>query len=195
MDAQLLGAVTAFGLAASTGLNTTLPLLIVGLLARVGAIDLAAPYDALSSYSVMAGLSGLAALEFVGDKVPALDSAVHAVQWPAAAAAGAILFASQSGAVTWVSPELAIIIGVLTSGGVHSLRMAARPLVTVSTLGMGNTAVSATEDAGAVTLAGTAVLAPVIALVLLVALLALLWLAAVWVLRRAPRRRRRPLRP
>ena len=36
MDPLLLGTTTAFGLAASAGLNTTLPLLIVGLLARFG---------------------------------------------------------------------------------------------------------------------------------------------------------------
>lgn len=35
----------------------------------------------------------------VGDKVPALDSVVHAVQWPLAMAAGAILFASQQSIV------------------------------------------------------------------------------------------------
>ena len=187
MDTQLLGTATAFGLAASTGLNTTLPLLIVGLLARFDLLDLASPYDALSSTTALGGLVLLSVLEVVGDKVPALDTAVHAVQWPLAAAAGAVLFASQTSAVTWVSPGLAILIGLLTAGAVHGARAAVRPLVTASTLGFGNTGVSTAEDTYAVTLAGTAVLAPAVGLVLLLALLGAIAWAGWWVLRHGRR--------
>jgi hypothetical protein len=49
VDPHLLGMAAAFGLATSAGLNTTVPLLIVGLLARAGLVGLAAPYDALAS--------------------------------------------------------------------------------------------------------------------------------------------------
>ena len=62
MDPLLLGTTTAFGLAASAGLNTTLPLLIVGLLARFGLLALSAPYDALASDVTLSGLTLLALL-------------------------------------------------------------------------------------------------------------------------------------
>ena len=187
MDPLLLGTAAAFGLAASTGLNTTLPLLIVGLLARFGLIELNAPYDALSSNVALAGLVLVSAVEFIGDKLPALDSVMHAVQWPLAATAGAILFASQTSVISWLSPGLAIIVGLLVAGSVHSARMAFRPVVTASTFGLGNTATSTAEDAAAVTLAGASVLAPLLGLVLLLALVAVLVLAGSWAVRHGVR--------
>ena len=104
MDPLLLGTAAAFGLAASAGLNTTLPLLLVGVLARAGLLTLAPPFDALSSDVALGGLLLLSVLEFVSDKVPGWDSVVQAIQLPLAATAGAILFASQTSAVSSVSP-------------------------------------------------------------------------------------------
>ena len=49
MNPALMGLPAAFGLAGATGLNATLPLLIVSLLARLGLIHLAPPYDARST--------------------------------------------------------------------------------------------------------------------------------------------------
>jgi hypothetical protein len=171
MDPALLGTASAFGLAASAGLNTTVPLLCVGLLARFGLLSLAQPYDVLSGNIALGALAALALGEFLGDKVPAVDSVVHALQWPVAAAAGAVLFASQANLVTHVSPELGLVVGLLTAAGVHGARTAARPVVTGATFGTGNTAVSFVEDLYSLLLAGTAALLPVIGLVLLVALL------------------------
>jgi hypothetical protein len=195
MDPRLLGTATAFGLAASAGLNTTLPLLLIGLLARFGLLGLTPPYDALASNVALGGLGVLALLEIVGDKVPALDTAVQTLQWPLAAAAGAILFASQSSVVSWVSPDLAILVGLLTAGGVHGARVAVRPAVTALTAGLGNAAVSTAEDAFAVTLAATSVLAPGVGLVLLAALIVVgialgrLAVRGGWRMIRGPRRR------
>lgn len=170
MDPALLGTASAFGLAASAGLNTTLPLLCVGLLARFGFITLGAPYDALQSTLALGVLALLATLEFAGDKIPAVDSVVQVIQWPVSAAAGALLFASQTSVITQISPELALIVGLLTATGIHGARTAARPVITGTTLGTGNTAVSLAEDGYALTLAGTAALFPGLALVLLVVL-------------------------
>ena len=43
-----MGTASAFGLSAAAGLNTSLPLFLVGLAARFGLITLGSPYDALS---------------------------------------------------------------------------------------------------------------------------------------------------
>jgi hypothetical protein len=172
MDPLLLGTASAFGLAAATGLNSTLPLLIVGLAARFGLLTLTAPYDAVASDVALIGLAVLALGEIAADKIPGADSIVHVVQGPLTMAAGAILFASQNSMIQDVSPGLAILVGLLTAGGVHTLRALARPVVTVATMGLGGPAVSAAEDVGAVGLTLTALLAPILAIVALIVIVA-----------------------
>src|SRR5438552_6701951 len=120
MNPALLTLPAAFGLAGASGLNATLPLLIVSLLARLGLVHLASPYDALASEIAFYGLIVLAVVEFAIDKIPALDSVGHAVMLPVAAASGAILFASQTGTVTGVHPRLAVLVSVLAAAGLSS---------------------------------------------------------------------------
>ena len=187
MSLLLLGTASAFGLAASAGLNTTLPLLIVGALARFGVITLTAPFDALASDVALGGLLVLAGLEFVGDKLPGADSVVHALQLPLTLAAGAILFASQTTVIAWVHPGLAILVGLLTSGTIHVARMAARPVVTGTTFGAGNAVVSLTEDTYAAALVATAVFAPAVVMLLLIVLVAVVVLSWRWVVRAGAR--------
>jgi hypothetical protein len=170
MDAQLLATAGAFGLASAAGLNTTLPLLLVGVLARIGLIGLASPYDALSSDPAIVGLALLSALEFSADKIPALDSLTQALQWPLTLTAGAVLFASQNSVITEVSPALTILVGVLLAGSVHGVRSLARPAVNVSTMGLGAPVVSLVEDTLAVLLTILALLFPLLVIPLLVLL-------------------------
>jgi hypothetical protein len=186
VNVALLQLPAAFGLAGATGLNATLPLLIVSLLARLGLIHLAAPYDALDTDIAFWGLLVLAVVEFAIDKVPALDSVGHAVMLPVAATAGAILFASQTGAVTSMDPGLSVVVSLLAGGAisatVHLTRAAVRPVVNVAFLGP---PISLLEDAGSAALTLAAALVPI----LVPFLLALLVLAALllWERRRASR--------
>jgi len=186
LNPALLSLPAAFGLAGASGLNATLPLLIVSLLARLGLIHLGSPYDALASDVAFYGLIVLAVVEFAIDKVPALDSVGHAVMLPLAAASGAILFASQTGAVTDVHPGLAVIISVLAGAGVsstvHVVRAGVRPMANVVLLGP---PLSFLEDTASAALSLAATLAPI----LVPFLLALIVLGAVllWQRRRASR--------
>ncbi|TMF23833.1 MAG: DUF4126 domain-containing protein [Chloroflexi bacterium] len=186
MNPALLSLPAAFGLAGASGLNATLPLLIVSLLARLGLIHLGSPYDALASDVAFYGLIVLAVVEFAIDKVPALDSVGHAVMLPLAAASGAILFASQTGAVTDVHPGLAVIISVLAGAGVsstvHVVRAGVRPMANVVLLGP---PLSFLEDTASAALSLAATLTPI----LVPFLLALIVLGAVllWQRRRASR--------
>jgi hypothetical protein len=188
----------AFGLAGATGLNASLPLLIVSVLARLGLIHLAPPYDALASDVAFWGLLVLAVAEFAMDKVPALDSLGHAVMLPVAATSGAILFASQTGTVTSMDPGLSVIVSLLAGGAisatvsllaggaisatVHLTRAAVRPVANVVLLGP---PISLLEDAGSAALTLAAALVPI----LVPFMLALLALAAIvlWERRRATR--------
>src|SRR2546426_1450874 len=99
----------AFGLAGATGLNATLPLLIVSLLARLGLVHLAPPYDALASDIAFWALLVLAIVEFAMDKVPALDSVGHAVMLPLSIAAGGVPFASHTGAGAPLDPRPSVV--------------------------------------------------------------------------------------
>jgi hypothetical protein len=187
VDPTLLGTASAFGLAASAGLNTTLPLFLVGLLARFGVVALASPFNALASDLVLGGLALLMIVEVAGDKVPGVDSVIQLIQWPLAAAAGAILFAGQTSVSTTIPPELAILAGVITAGTVHGARTATRPAVTSYSwmhFGGGNAALSFLEDVVAVVLVVLSVVSPVVAIVLL----ALLGIGAFVVVRWAIKR-------
>jgi uncharacterized protein DUF4126 len=177
----------AFGLAGATGLNASLPLLIISVLARLGLIHLSPPYDALASDVAFWGLLVLAVAEFAMDKVPALDSVGHAVMLPVAVTAGAILFASQTGTVTSMDPGLSVVVSLLAggavSGAVHVARAAVRPVANLAFLGP---PMSLVEDVGSAALTFAAALVPI----LVPLLLALLVLAAalLWQRRRATRR-------
>lgn len=161
MNPALLSLPAAFGLAGASGLNASLPLLIVSLLARLGLIHLASPYDALASDVAFYGLIVLAVVEFGMDKVPWLDSVGHVVMIPVTAASGAILFASQSGAVDSANPGLIVLASVLVGGSlataVHVTRSTVRPVANVALLGP---PLSLLEDISSAALSVAALLAP-----------------------------------
>jgi len=162
----MLGLLAAFGLAAATGLNAYLPLLIVGLLARY--TDLLA----LTHPVVLIVIGVLLAIEVTVDKIPAVDTVNDVIQTLFRPAAGAILFAASGNAISNVSPVLAMVCGLLIAGGVHTAKAVARPAVTAGTAGVGNPVVSLAEDALSGITTVVAVVAPV--------LLGLLLLLAIW---------------
>jgi hypothetical protein len=167
------GLLAAFGLAAATGLNAYLPLLIVGLLARyTGLIALKAPWSALTHPVVLIILGVLLAIEITVDKIPAVDTVNDVVQTIFRPAAGAILFAASGNVISNVSPVLAMVCGLLIAGGVHTAKAVARPAITAGTVGLGNPVVSLAEDAVSGVTTVAAVVAPI--------LLGLLLLLAVW---------------
>jgi hypothetical protein len=188
VDPRLLALPAAFGLAGASGLNASLPLLLVSLLARAGLIHLAPPFDALQSDVAFYGILCLAVVEFATDKVPALDSVGHLVMAPLAAASGAIVFASQAGAIRQVDPGLTVVLSLLvgagTAGAVHVARAVARPVANVVLMGP---VVSVFEDASAALLSLTALLAP-----LLVPVMVAGGIVAGWALWRGRARRRAP---
>ena len=159
---------TGLGLAGAAGLNAYIPLLVVGLVARLGLVELSAPYDLLESTPVLVALAVLLAVEVVADKVPAVDSLNDAVQTFVRPAAGAVLFAGSVGIGSDLAPEVGLIAGLLAAGGVHATKAAARPVVNVGTAGVGGPVVSVAEDVASVLTSLVAIFVPVLVLVLLV---------------------------
>ena len=173
------GILSAFGLAASAGLNAYVPLLIVALIARfTDWITLGSPWEALSSWWVIAVLIVLGVVEFFADKIPAINHANDIVQTFIRPAAGAILFAASTNVITDIHPVLAMIAGLLVAGSVHAVKSAAiRPVVTATTGGTGNVPVSIAEDIIATVLSILAVVVPIlVAAVIILITSYLIWL-------------------
>ena len=166
---ELMSLLSAFGLSTAAGLNAYLPLLVVGLLSRyTNLIQLSEPFSLLGHPVVLLVVAVLALLDFVGDKIPAVDHVLHTAGMIIAPVAGAILFMASNSDTGAISPVLAAICGVLLAGGAHSARATARPLATLGTAGIANPIISFFEDVVALVLSVLAVILPVLAFVLVV---------------------------
>src|SRR5690606_28351542 len=150
MIEAISGLSAAFGLSGSAGLNAYIPLLMVALAARFPTgdplVQLQPPYDLMGSWWAIGLLAILLVIEIVADKIPAVDTVNDGIQTFVRPAAGAILFAGSANVITEIHPVLALGAGLLIAGGVHATKTAARPVVTVTTAGVGNPIVSALED-------------------------------------------------
>ncbi len=142
---------TGAGLSASSGLNAYLPLLILALADRVSsAIQLAEPFDAVSSNWAIMLLLVLLPIEMVGDKIPRWDQVndrIHTVIRPVV---GAICFAAVASQNDQLNAWAAAALGVIIAGAAHVMKARARPAITRRTKGLGNPYVSIVEDAVAI---------------------------------------------
>lgn len=187
MGETLLSLATGLGLSTAAGFNAYLPLLITGILARTtDLITLEAPFDRLEEPAVLGVIAAIGLIDFIGDKVPAIDHVLHAVGLVVAPVAGAVL-ALGATSDSDVVPAVAVIVGVLAAGATQGARATARPLSTVTTGGVGNPILSLGEDGLSATLSFAAIIVPIVALVLCVVIVVLL----VWAVRSARRRVRR----
>jgi hypothetical protein len=140
-------------------------------------------------------LGFLLAIEVVADKIPVVDHVNDVIQTVIRPGAGGIAFgvatSSQTalvndpgqffGSSDWVPIAIGTVIGLI----VHGMKAAARPIVNVSTAGLGAPAVSTAEDAFSITMSLAAILAPFLVVVFLIAMI---WLFIV--LRRRRKRRK-----
>ena len=183
----IVPALLGLGLAASTGLRTFLPLLMLALAARFGwfGIQLNEQMQWLYSDAAVAALGVAAVAEFTADKVPVVDNALSGVglivRPLAAALAAGSLFVG-------VDPLLAavagIIVGAPTALAFNAAQGGLRLASTATTGGLGNPVLSLFEDVLAFFTALLALLAPVLVPVFL----AVLALIVGRVARRARRR-------
>lgn len=167
---ELFGIFTAFGLSASAGLNAYIPLLIVAILAKfTNLIVLRSPWDALTSWWIIAVIIVLALIEFFADTTPVVNHINDIIQTFIRPAAGAVAFAASANVVTDVHPILSLALGLLIAGGVHTVKAAAiRPAVTATTAGAGNLPVSVAEDVVSAVISFLSVVLPIIIACLLI---------------------------
>jgi len=181
-----LGAVlAAFGLAGAAGANAWLPLFASALLARLDVVDMADPFDQLQTNVGLAVLGVCLIADFVGDKVPVVDSALHTLGTVIAPASGAVLFTGEANTETDMPLIVSAVAGGGVAGALHAARSVIRPISTATTAGLANPGLSALEDAASLGLTAVAFLAPLLAVIVLVALIAAGLIA--WRRRRARR--------
>ena len=181
----MMDILSAFGLSASAGLNAYIPLLIVALAARFDVIQLDGPYAHVESWWAIGVLAFLLLVEMLADKVPVADHVNDLISTFIRPAAGALLFAANTGTVSQMHPVLALVLGLFTAGAVHGAKASARPMITASTGGIGNPIVSTLEDVVAVITSIVAILAP---LLLFITFVAFALMMAWWMMRRRRRR-------
>lgn len=191
MDTQaldtLLSIALGVGLAAAVGLRIFLPLLVMGVAAAAGHLELAPSFAWLASTPALVMLAVATVLEVLAYYVPGVDNLLDAIATPAAIAAGAIAAAA---VMVDLPPIVKWTTAVIAGGGVAGLTQGMTALLraksTALTGGLGNGAVATGELGGSIVLAVLAIAAPVIAVGLVVLII---WLAV-----RLTRRLLRPAR-
>ena len=151
------------GLAASSGLNTFLPLLSLALAARLQlfGVHLNGSFAWFSSDVALAALSIATLIEIVADKVPSVDHALDVFGTFARPAAGALAAASVfNGTDPATATLLGIIIGAPVALGFHTAKAGARITSSAGTFGLLNPLLSFLEDMAALVLIFTALLHP-----------------------------------
>jgi len=173
----LLDIASAFGLSTSAGLNAYIPLLTVAVLGRFTAlVSLDAPWDALTSWWIMALLAVLLVIEIFADKIPVVDTINDGIQTFVRPTAGAIMFAATTQSTINVHPVFAMACGVILAGSVHAVKAGSRPVMSAATAGMADPVVSTIEDVIATITSFLAVIFPYLLVIWLILLATLIYL-------------------
>jgi len=134
----------------SAGLNLPATIATLGLLERAGLVTLPASLQLLGNWWVIAASVALLVIEFVLDKIPAVDLIWNALQTFIRVPAGALLGYA---ATTQLSPEMQVaasVGGATVAFLAHGGKTAARAAVTASPEPFSNIALSFAEDVGAI---------------------------------------------
>ncbi|MDQ3539843.1 MAG: DUF4126 domain-containing protein [Chloroflexota bacterium] len=159
---------TTLGLSLPAGLNAWIPLLILALSDRfTDQIELGQPYDFISSTPGIVIILLLLPIELFADKVPGVDHISDIIHTFVRPIVGAVIAAGVADGSQDLNVLAAAAIGLTGAGATHAVKMSARPVITVSTGGVGNPITSMVEDTIAAISALIAVFFPLILLVLL----------------------------
>lgn len=181
----LLSLCLGLGLSAACGFRVFVPLLIMGLAAHTGHIQLAESFTWMASTPALLAFGVATILEIGAYYIPWLDNLLDTVAVPAAVVAGIIVTAS---CITdmdpWFRWTLAAIGGGGSAGVVQVGTSVLRGASSVTTGGLANPLVSTAEAGGAMGLSLLSVALPLLAVIAVFA-----GFAALLVLMRKRRRR------
>jgi len=169
-----LGVLLGLGLAAAAGLRVFVPLLIAGLAAHFGRIELVPGFHWLASMPALVGLGLATALEVAAYQIPWLDHLLDTIATPLAAVSGTLIMAAT---MLDLEPALRWPLSIIAGGGaatlVQSATVGLRLFSSATTGGLGNPAVAAGETGGSVGLGVLAIVVPLLAGILVLILLCL----------------------
>lgn len=163
---SVLAVFMGLGLAASCGLRVFLPMLVVGVGARVGVIH---PHESmawLSSWPALLAFGAAAMFEAAAAMVPWVDHALDAVAGPAALLAGALVAGSAMAdlhpGLGWIATAVAGASGAAAAGVVKTTSIAVRGTSTAASGGLLNPIISAVESTAAAVLSFLSAAVPLI---------------------------------
>ena len=164
-------------LAWASGLRLYLVLFAVGMAGYFGYYDLPKGLEVLQHPWVMGAAGFMLAMEFVADKVPAVDSAWDAIHTFIRIPAGALLAAGATGDSLSALTVAAGLIGGTITAGTHFTKAGGRAVINTSPEPFSNWGASFTEDALVIAGIWLALTHPLVfMLLLLLFLLLLVWL-------------------
>ena len=172
MESTFISIAIGLGLAAACGFRIFVPLLLIGLAARGGHLELAGSFEWMGSTPALIAFGSATLLEIAAYYVPFLDNLLETVATPSAVVAGVLAAASQ---VTQLDPLLGWSVAIIAGGGaagvVQGLTTVTRGFSSMATAGLGNPLVSTAEAGASVVLTILAIVVPIAATVVLLILL------------------------
>jgi uncharacterized membrane protein len=178
----------AMGSAWLSGINLYATAATLGLLQRFGLVHLAGELGVLGNWWVIGVAAAMYVIEFIADKIPAVDSVWDAVHTFIRVPAGAVM---ASAAFSHADPAVRII-ALLVGGGVafssHGTKAAVRATANLSPEPFSNIALSLAEDAVAVGSSFLVAWFPVVMLVIVILFLAAFFWLTPKILRAMKRR-------
>jgi hypothetical protein len=171
------------GTSFAAGLNVYATVGALGVLSRVGVIQLPSGLHLIASWWIIGVCLGMFALEFFADKVPMFDLLWNALHTFVRVPIAAYVAYSSSSHMSAQMQLVATLMGAAIAFAAHGGKTAVRAAVTPSPEPFSNMALSFGEDVGAITLTWAATQHPYIAAAIVVVLLALIILCVRWVVR------------
>ena len=160
-----LGILVGIGLSAACGFRVFVPLLVMSIASLSGHLTLNSSFEWIGTYHAFGAFLVASCLEALGFLFPGLDHVLDVLAGPAAIVAGTIATASFVGDVSpFLKWSLAIIAGGGAAGIVHSATSVTRVASSVTTAGIGNPFLSATETGGSLVVSVLSLLFPVVAI-------------------------------
>jgi hypothetical protein len=158
-------AAAGIALAATAGMRAFLPLLVIGIAARLGRFEISEGYRWLSTDAALVVFGIAVVAETLADKIPIVDHALDTVQTVIKPAVGTMAAAAM---FVQLPPFEATIVGLLVGGtvatAVHLAKAKLRIASSLTTGTLLNPVLSFVEDVVTTVIAAVAILAPLLAL-------------------------------
>jgi len=163
-ESTILSVCLGLGLAAACGFRVFVPLLLVGVAARNGFVDLGGSFEWMGGTPALIAFGLATVLEIGAYYVPWLDNLLDSIAAPIAVVAGIAVSASVfTGMDPFLKWSLAVIAGGSLVASTQGITTLVRGISTVTTGGLGNPVVSTVEAVISAILSFLAILVPVLA--------------------------------